>query len=347
MLTQKAWVAIPMLALALIACDGGNAQQMDRSPTPVAVHAAPVTDTTLARRIVAAGSVIPADEATLSFKVGGVIARIDHDEGDVVRKGALLATLDLREIEASLARARSAASKAQRDVARARRLYADSVVSLSQMQDSETAADIADAELRTAAFNRSYAVIVAPFNGVVLERTAEPGEMVSPGAPVVVLGSRAQSVVMEVGIADRDVLALREGDSAIARFDALPGREFVGLVTRIGAAADARTGTYAVEITLRDAGRLTVGLVGQAELQSGRGVQTTLLPIEALVEADGSEATVFALSSDSTRARRRRVSVGFIDGNRVAVTGGLDGATAVVTDGAAYLTDGALVRVAP
>ena len=347
MLTRKTKALLPLLVAAVAACSGGNAQRTDASPTPIAVRAAPVTDTTLSRTIAAAGSVIPADEATLSFKIGGVIAQVGVDAGDVVRKGQQLAALDLREIDASLARARSSAAKSERDAARARRLYADSVMSLSQMQDAETAAEIAEADLRAAAVNRRYAVIVAPFDGVVLERRAESGETISPGAPVLVLGSRTSGVAMEVGIADRDVQALREGDPAVARFDAFPGQELAGEITRIGAAADPRTGTYTVEIALRDAGRLSVGLVGRVELRPGRGLPTAVVPIEALVEADGAEATIFTLSFDSTRAERRRVGVGFIDGNHVAVTRGLEGAAAVVTDGAAYLTDGARVRIVP
>jgi RND family efflux transporter MFP subunit len=347
MLTRKREAILPLLVAVLAACSGGNAQRTDASPTPIAVRAAPVTDTTLSRSIVAAGSVIPTDEATLSFKIGGVIARIGVDAGDLVRKGQQLAVLDLREIDAALTRARSSAAKTERDAARAQRLYADSVMSLSQMQDAETGAEIAEADLRAAEFNRRYAVIVAPFDGVVLERRAEAGETISPGAPVLVVGSRTDGVAMEVGIADRDVQALREGDPATARFDAFPGQEFAGEITRIGAAADPRTGTYTVEIALRDAGRLSVGLVGQVELRPGRGLPTAVVPIEALVEADGAEATIFTLSPDSTRAERRRVAVGFIDGNHVAVSRGLEGVAAVVTDGAAYLTDGARVRIVP
>jgi RND family efflux transporter MFP subunit len=184
---------------------------------------------------------------------------------------------------------------------------------------------------------------------VVLRRAAEPGENISAGATVLVVGSRGAGPgnVLEVGLADRDAVSVRKGDPALARFDAMPGREFAGRVVRIGAAADPVTGTYEVEIALDDAGELAAGLVGRAEIRPARGAPATLVPIEAVLEADGAEATVYALSADGTRAERRRVTVGFIDGSRVAVAAGLEGATRVLTDGAAYLDDGAAVRVAP
>lgn len=335
-------------ALALAACGGSSAQENTKSSSqPVAVRAEPVTDTMVSRPIVATGTVAPKDEIALSFKVGGVIARVAVDPGDEVRAGQTLATLQLREIDAGLAKARSAAEKAERDLARARRLYTDSVVSLSQMQDTETAAEVARADLDAAAFNRRYAVIVAPTAGAVLRRSAEPGENVSSGTTVLVLGSQARGNIVEVGLADRDVVSVRKGDPAAVRFGALPGKSFQGRVTQIDAAADAGTGAYRVEITLRDAASLVAGLVGQVEIRPALSAPATLVPIEAVLEADGDVATVFTLSDDRSRAERRKVTVGFIDGGRVAVTGGLEGATAVLTDGAAYLDDGMAVKVAP
>jgi membrane fusion protein, multidrug efflux system len=343
-------LALALAVTVLLGCARGGA---DEPPSTAeqrsVVRAEPITDTVLARPIVATGTVAPADEAALGFKIGGVIERIAVDEGDVVRAGQKLASLDLREIDAALARARSGAAKAERDFARARRLYADSVVALAEFQDSETAHEVAQADLETAAVNRRYAVIVAPANGVVLRRAAEPGENISAGATVLVVGSRgaSQGHVLEVGLADRDAVSVRKGDPAIARFDAMPGREFAGRVDRIGAAADPVTGTYEVEIALDDAGTLAAGLVGRVEIRPARGISTRLVPIEAVLEADGAEATVYTLSADGRRAQRHRVTVAFIDGDRVALAGGLEGASQVLTDGAAYLDDGATVRVAP
>jgi multidrug efflux system membrane fusion protein len=340
---------LALAAVLLAACHAGIAEEPGpaRAAQPIAVRTGPVTDTVLAPAIVAAGTVAPKDEIPLSFKTGGVIARIAVDPGDAVRAGQTLAVLDLREIDAGVAKARSAVGKADRDLARARRLYADSVVTLSQLQDAETAAEQAHADLEGAAFNRRYSVIVAPSAGMVLRRAAEAGETVAPGAMVLVLGSRARGNVMQMGLADRDAVLVEKGDPATARFDALPGQTFVGHVSEIAASADAGTGTYAVEITLEHAATLAAGLVGQAELHPRGGASARLVPIESVLEADGDGATVYTLSGDAKHAERRRVTIAFIEGARVAVSGGLGGATAVVTDGAAYLQDGSAVTVRP
>jgi RND family efflux transporter MFP subunit len=339
---------ILLLPAALATCTRGRAEApTPPADTPVAVRVVPVSIERVARPVTATGTLGPKEEVTLSFKVGGVIGRVLVDEGQVVQAGDTLAALDLSEIDAAFTRARSPAEKAERDLARARRLYADSVVTLEQVQNAETGRDVAGAELETATFNRRYAVIVAPAAGVILRRSAEPGELVQPGTAILTLGSRSRGVVVRAGLADRDVVRVRRGDRAVVRFDALPDRALAGTVTEIAAAADPMTGTYRVEVAVPAASGLASGLVGQVEIHPGAARPVALVPVEAVLEADGSRATVFALSADGRRAERRAVTIGFLAGDRVAVVAGLEGVRAVVTDGAAYLADSVVVRVQP
>jgi RND family efflux transporter MFP subunit len=339
----------PFLAAALLAACGsasGRAATED-GDLPAPVRVAPVSRESLAPPIVATGTLGAKEEITLGFKIGGVADRILVDPGARVGAGDTLAVLDLREIDAAVARARSAAEKTARDLARAHRLYADSVVALAQLQDAETANAVARADLEAARFNRRYAIIVAPAAGVILRRMAEPGELVAAAAPVLVLGSMARGMVLRVGLTDRDVVRVRRGDAATVRFEAIADRELAGAVSEIAAAADPMTGTYTVDVRLPTAVTLATGLVGRAEIRPSSAGQVTLVPIEALIEADDTVGTVFVLSADGARAERRRVSIGFLAGDRIAVSGGLEGASRVITDGATYLADGQSVRVRP
>jgi RND family efflux transporter MFP subunit len=333
-----------LTAVLAVACRAGGAQEAG-TPEPVSVRVAEVVQERVSPVISATGTLGPKDEIALSFKIGGVIERIMVDAAESVAAGQTLATLDLREIDAAVMRAQSAASKAERDLARARRLYADSVVALAQLQDAETAAELAGADLELAKFNRRYAVITSPAAGVILRRHAEAGEMVAPGAVVLELGSRAGGAVVRVGLSDRDAMRVRVGTPAEVRFDALPDRTFAGRITEMAAAAEPSTGTYEVEITVVGAAHLAAGLVAEVEVRPTDGVLAAIVPVEAILEADGADATVFALAADGTRAERRRVRVAWLDEDRVALLSGLEGVRAVVTDGAAWLADGDAVRV--
>ncbi|MGE0353195.1 MAG: efflux RND transporter periplasmic adaptor subunit [Gemmatimonadales bacterium] len=336
---------LPLVAL-LAGCAGSEAQKAEETP-PQPVRVAPVVQEEVNLPIIGTGTLGAKEELQLGFKIGGVIGRIGVNPGERVRAGQALAVLEQGEIDAAVSRARAAADNADRELARARRLYTDSVVSLSRLQGAEAAAEVARADLNTAVFNRQYARIVAPSGGVVLRRLREPGELVSSGESVLVLASDSRGSVLRVGLADRDVVRVREGDKAEVRFEAVPGRVFEGRVSEVGAAAQAGTGTYLVDIRLPGAGGLVSGLIGTVEIHTRATTRAMMVPVEALLEADGSQGTVYALTPDRKAVERREVVIGFMAGDRIAVARGLDGASAVVTDGAAYLRDGSRVEVLP
>ena len=339
--------AVFLLPLAAACARDASGEDAPPPAEVVSVRTAAVSEGDVTEPIRATGALAAKEEVQLSFKIGGVIARIHVDEGQTVRAGQLLATLDPAEIDAQVLRARTAADKADRDLARARALYADSVATLEQMQDAASGAQAARAELQIAAFNRRHARIVAPASGTVLRRVAEEGELASPGSPVLTLGSSGETV-LRVGLADRDAVRVRKGDAARVTLDAFPGESFRGTVTEVAAASSSGTGTYEVEVTVDAAGRpLASGLIGRVEIAPVSARRMPTVPLEAVIEADGDSAVVFALSPDGARARRIPVTVGAILGERVAISGGLAGVDAVVTDGVAYLTDGAAVRRVP
>ena len=333
--------------LVLAACSNSDAKPTVSVNAARAVRVVPVTFDSSAQPITGTGALIARDEVRLAFKVGGIVSRITVREGETVPRGHVIAALDLREIDAQVAKAASAAAKAERDAARARALYDDSVVTLAQMQDASTALDVAQADLQTARFNRQYATIVAPTAGTVLKRHAEPGELVSPGAAIVTIASGAGGRAVRVGLSDRDLMRVRLGARAVVRFDALPDLTFAGTVGEIAAAATPGAGTYAVQITVPAAASLATGLVGRVEIASAAGERMAIVPIESIVEADGDRAAVFVVDSASPRARRVQVTVEYLRGARVGVRGTLTQRASVVTDGAAYLDDGMAVKVVP
>ena len=340
-------VTLILAAIVAAACARGEAGSSTGEIAAVPVRVAEVVTDTVTVPIVATGTLGADEELTLGFKVGGVVARVAVSPGDRVREGQTLAILETPEIDAAVSRADAAAEKAERDAARAKRLYEGGVISLRQMQDAETAERVARADLTSAAFNRRFSSIVAPSAGVVLERRKEPGELAAPGEPVLVLASGKRGYVLRVGLPDRDAVRVRRGAAARIRFDAYPGESFDGRVSEIGGAAQERTGTYTIEITLPSNPRLVTGLIGTAEIDAASGGRHPRVPVEALLEADGDRAIVFLLAPDGRTVERRHVRLTQVVGDRVAIVDGLDDAGTVVTDGAAYLRDGAQVEVVP
>jgi RND family efflux transporter MFP subunit len=340
---------VAVAAMSLLGCNGAQSPDDTESP-PAAVRAEPVESVAVTQQTRAVGVLAPRDELRLAFKVGGVVDSVRVEAGDVVRKGQVLAELKRTEIDATVDQATEGVEKARRDLERARQLRRDEVATEEQVQDLTTAYNVARANLEAARFNAGYARIEAPADGIVFERLVRGGELVQAGQPVVVLGSTSSGWVVRVGLADRDAVRMELGTEASVSFDAFPGQAFAGKVTRIGAAADRQTGTFEVEIAVEPQGaRFARGLVAKVSLPlaplAGVAPSAAVVPITALVAADGARATVYVLDADSQTARRKEVTLGAILGTRVVVTAGLVLGEPVIIDGAAWLTDGRSVRV--
>lgn len=338
--------AVTMGLFLAAACSSSSAAPAPPAAVAVPVRSAPVTRGVLPVPVRAAGNVHPKDERMLSFKVGGLVARIRVNEGDRVRRGQVLAELDATELGAGVRQAREGLAKAERDRDRARALAAEDVVPRAVAEDAETATRVARAGAEAAEFNLRRAVLTAPDDGWVEERMAEPGEVVAPGRPVLRVSGRGRGFVVRASVPDREVLGLRTGQPALVTIDARPGTAVPGTVSEIARSASRGTGAYDVEIRLDPArsGELLGGLSAKVEIARDVVVPAAV-PLAALVEADGASGAVFVV--EAGRARRVPVRISFLQGERAVLADALPGVNGVVTDGAASLADGAPVRLVP
>lgn len=344
-------LAAALASLLSSACGGPAratpAQQSTEQEGTVLVRVASVARGPVERPIRTAGVVGAKREWDLAFKVGGLLTRVAVDEGSPVRAGQVLAELDTTELGAAVAQAREGLAKARRDSERATLLAASDVAPRVVAEDARTGAALAEAALAAADFNLRHARLVAPDDGWVDRRLAEPGEVMAPGRPVLHLSGAGSGFVVRVSLSDGDVLGLARGAPATVTLDALPGVPLPGRVTQIGRSASRGTGSWQVEVAIdpRAAGApLLTGLT--AKVQIPRTVPAAgAVPLAAVVSGDGDSGAVFTVKDG--RARRVPVSIAFLDGDRAVLVGGLEEVPSVVTDGATRLADGVPVRVVP
>jgi multidrug efflux system membrane fusion protein len=336
-------VLVAGLAITTTACSS-HAQPAAHRATPVRVQAA--TTGPAMPAITTNGIVTTKDEMRLSFKVAGIIKKIYVEEGQTVRRGERLAEIELTEIDAQVAQVRTLAEKAQRDLDRGERLYADQVVSLEQIQDLRTQASLQTAQLRGVEFNRKFSVIAASQDGVVLRKFSQERELVPAGQAVVLIGAGNRGYVVRAALSDREIVQLKLGDPAEILMDAYPDRAIEGTITEIANAADEKSGLFPVEVRFNSTPvPLASGLVAKLRVYpaSSREATLTYVPISAVVGGDHDRASVFVVNGD--RAERRGVRVAFIESTGVALTSGLQPGERVVTDGALYLEDQEQIEV--
>lgn len=348
MKTQR-YVFLLLLALPLLLTSCGGKTEAKTGETlaeeVIPVRLVPVARESTAEPVKASGLVASETEARLSFKTGGIIQKIFVKEGDAVRRGQLLAVLNLTEINAQVQQATEAVGKAERDLGRVKNLYRDSVATLEQVQNLTTALNVATNNLDIATYNRGFSEIRSTTNGVVMKKLANEGELAGPGTPVLLLSATdRRDWVVKVGISDKDWVRLKEGARAEVRLDAYPNQTFPATVSNLSVGADAASGMYLAELKLAAAPpKLATGIFANALIFPAVKSSLTAIPVDALIE--GSDRDAFVYVAEGDRAIRRAVKVAYLNADRAFLQSGLDGVSEVITDGSAYLTEGAKIRV--
>ncbi|MFZ5663646.1 MAG: efflux RND transporter periplasmic adaptor subunit [Pseudomonadota bacterium] len=334
-------------SLALSACSSGKDE-----PAPVAadkvypVTIAQVQPASTSALITAAGTVRYRYETPLGFTTAGKIASIRFQEGDRVMPGALIAALDATQVGANLASARAEQQRAQAELGRFQQLFEKGWVTRAQLERAEATARAATAQVSTAGFASGTSRILAPSGGIILARSAEPGQVVAAGTQIVVLGETSGGMVLRAPMIDSDIARLSPGMPVLVRLSAVPGGEIEGVISEIDARANPSSGAFEVTVALPANPALRSGQIGTAEFRVAAAPDASGLavPASAVFNVRADEGFVYLLDPKTSRVRARAVQIGRIDDKELIVTGGLRPGDRIVTSGLVLLTDGAKVK---
>jgi len=364
-------IGLILILIGLQSCKPETNQFVESPPIPIAVLT--ISDTTLAHPVQSSGVLRSRNQLRMSFKTGGVIEKIYVEEGQRVKKGQKLAKLNLTEVEArtaqtinqstqadiGVAQAELALEKAQRDFDSANDLLKDSLIILDDYLNAETALKVAREQLAFAKeqqglaqanqsiadFNKQYSYITAPKSGTILKKLAEPSELIGPGMPVLILAPGQQDWVIETGLSEQQVVRLQEDNVAEIRFLAFPDQSFQGKVLQLPASIDPESGSFEVEIAvLNPPTNLITGFLADCSIYPNAQENAFLIPLEAIVDAQGREGYIYVLENDST-VEQRTIRYERIINEGAILHRNLETGDRIVVKGANYLVPGATVSI--
>lgn len=339
---------IVLTALTVQSCadSKGNANTIPKSFEPIPVRVMALEKSSGTQTITASGSITTDDETLLSFKMSGVVNSVLVKEGDHVKKGQLLATLDLREIDSHVAQARHGYEKAQRDYQRAERLYKDSVATLEQFENAATGLAIAKEQLEATTFNQKFSSIHAQANGYVLRKFVNAGQVVDVGDPVLMTnGAGSGKWILKIGVSDKQWSAIQLKDKAIVAIDAFPNKTFEALVSRKWETSDPQSGAFTVELQVNHNNmKLASGMFGSAKFTSSKEEQSWSIPYEAVLDANDDDGFVF-VTNDNKTAHKQAVIIESFDGKNIRINKGLENTSTLIISGSAYLAENSPITI--
>lgn len=316
-----------------------------------------VGDPGVSGSMVLVGEVRPRFEASQGFRIGGKIIERKVDVGASVKKGQLIARLDMADVNlnaaAAMADVRAAEASHALAVAefeRQRQLFARKFISASAL-------DIRDAELKTSAARLAqvkaqanvsgnqlqYASLTADRDGVVTMIRAEPGQVVQAGEVVVQLANLKETEVL-VAVPESRMTEVAPGAQVTVRMWANPNKTYAGQVREIAPAADSATRAFNVRVSLADADAMVkFGMTAGVKFKSQQveKSQQWLIPLAALTESNGKKL-VWVIDAEN-KAQPREVTAGDFSEQGVLITGGLQAGEKIAIAGVHTLVKGQLV----
>jgi RND family efflux transporter MFP subunit len=343
----KKSILLAILAIYLIACSNKKTPDLELSSSDnIGVKVYHLQKSEGEVIINSTGILTTENDAKYSFKIGGVIDRIYVREGEYFKKGRLLASLKIDEIDAGYIQAKLGVEKAERDLRRIKNLYQDSVATLEQFQNTKTVYEIAKKQLDAVTFNKKFAYIYASDDGFVAKKLANEGEIISGGMPVLAINENHEDAwVLKVGLADKDWTLVEVGNTAQIILDAYPDKIFTGKVCRKSLSADVGGGSFQVEVKV-NFGNLNpaIGMFGKAIIATNAVQKYQSIPYDAVVEADGKHAYVFVPIAGG-RVKRQAIEIGSFDNTSVQVKSGLENVKEVVYTNSAFLNENSKITI--
>ena len=308
------------------------------------------------KKISCFGVIDAAQEIVITADFSERVKKVHFEEGDRIKAGQLLIELDRRKQELRLARSRTSLKQAkatltnvQTTLKRQEILYAKRNIALSKLEETQLAFKTARARYEEALAavqlgERELADrrITSPAAGQVVKRSVEPGETVSPGAPLIVI-QVVDAVRVITFVTEKDINHLNLGSEATVTTPGVQGRTYLARIESLGTKADPDTGSFSVKLAIPNTeGLLRPGMTARVSLQGLKYRDAILIPDSALVDRN-RRRVVFKVVEGKAVEVEPVVALSTVD--VVHIISGLQAGDQLIVEGIANIVDGTPVKV--
>ena len=325
----------------------GAQQDADEQPAEDETPAVPVETSTPMRGDVYAtytgtAPIEALAEADVIAKVDGEVRELLVEEGDMVSKNQILATLDGDRLRLELSESQARLRKMQRDYQRNKELQGKGLLSEGDFEKLQFDLEALQASYNLASLELDYTQIRAPIAGVISERYLKLGNTIKTGDPVFRVTS-FDPLVAYMFIPEREFRQIAAGQPVRIEIDALPGEPVIASVTRISPVVDPDTGTFKITIELNGPEqRIKPGMFGRMQIVYDKHENVLQIPRSAIIESVG-ETSVFVVEDGI--GIRKPVETGFSGNGMLEITSGLTDGENVITVGHVGLKNEAKVVI--
>lgn len=352
------WTLPPLIAALLLSACHRQEQAAFEEVRPVKTIVAGQSEGSIG--VGYSGEIVARHESQLGFRTSGKVSARLVDVGSIVKRGKPLMrlspeqeALQLSAANADVDAAQSRVTQAHIDLQRTDQLLKQQFASRAELDQQRLALEQAEAQLRAATARRDavvnqqgYTVLTSDRDGVVTAVSAEVGQVVAAGQPVVTVAADGEREVA-ISIPESRIEELRLARSLRVSVWAHPGNSWEGSLRELAPATDNITRTYSARIAVRnpDTKLLRLGMTASVLLVDAEEGRSIYLPLTAIVDRAG-QRQVWLVDPQTSQVALRTVTLGTVQDDRVQVLAGLSGGETVVSAGVHMLQSGQRVKQA-
>lgn len=306
----------------------------------VEVMPVPLTD-----YLILPGTVRPYEDIDLAANSPGTVKWVGPKEGDRIKKGEKLLTLDMKSVVTRETEVRARYEQAKKDYERMKKLYEEEIVSKGQLDSAKTILDTSKASLDSVGISLDDGSLRSPIDGILNELNIDPGEYISPGRTVMKIVN-IDKVKVELPIPEKDILFFEKGQDVKITTENTAGetREFHGVIDFVSMTADNTNRTYVIKVVVENPDHvLRPGMIVRAHLVRRHLEDAIAVPFFTIVDHEKSKA-VFVVD-DSSVARIKLIEYGIFQRGIVEIRDGLNVGDRLIIVGQRKLVDGEKVDV--
>lgn len=332
-------LCLSILCFSIVSCKQNN--EIASQPVKVKVMNIEPTSATVGQSY--SGTVEEDKNASLSFPVTGTLNQIYVSEGQTIKKGEIIASIDDTMLRNSYEIAKSTLEQVEDAYQRQKQLFENNSLPEIQWIEIQSKLRQARAAEQIARKNLSESKLYAPFSGVVLKKEAEIGQTVTPGVSVVKIITISSSKV-SIFIPENEISQVQIGMPVEVCVAALGNKHYTGTIVERVPSANSLSRSYEVKAKLDNLkGELLPGMICTLKIKSQEKPNVIILP-NNVIQIDNQNRKFVWVNKNGT-ASKRYVEVGHFTNNGVEVTSGLKENEEVIIEGQQKVSENMAITI--
>ncbi|BBE17714.1 Co/Zn/Cd efflux system membrane fusion protein [Aquipluma nitroreducens] len=285
------------------------------------------------------GTVEAAQTIPLSFQSSGTVEQVLVQEGDAVRKGQLLATVNKADNQSMYNLSLATYQQAKDAYDRLKQVYDNGSLSEVKWVEMETNLKKAESQLQVSKNSLEKCNLYAPVSGIIGKRNVEPGQSsLSSFSPLELV--KIETILVKISVPENEIGKIKKGMNASFTISALENKQYEGTITNVGVVADQFSRTYEVKITVKNTNlEIKPGMVCDVTLNTTAEKQMVLIPYNAISKDTDGSSFVYVVTDDQKSVRKQIVKLGDYQNNGLEILSGLTANQSIVVEGKEKLTD--------